>query len=303
MFNLDIYSGLPVKEEPENIVDVQTMDEKEFITDSNARFQQTENITPFNPFVQSGGYNQFQQPNPYFQYQQPYQPQNYGMPNPYTNPYIGQQQFYNNKYYGFQGNPVLNNGFGYGINNNQWGSAFAPQPQPQDRTVHVPGLTFSNQPLFPPDIEEICDKMQIEMMVEQEEALAKRQQNNQGFFVNNGFYNNYYGASYFNPYYDNQVYNKYRNKIEEMRKEYTQKRVDYQKNLKRLCNNWLGEEMSEEELDALFNGYDYVVPANVVKSSYDCERFSRMVPVSNQKAYADNYKQLTGIYNQIMDKG
>ena len=288
MIKTDFYSGLPVNEEPSNVLDVQTIDQNNaairngYATDPNQRFmqisQQQQQVK--NPFVQSQYYPQQQ-----FQPSIPYQP--------YMSPY--RAQFQQGNSFGFAGNPV----FGmYGQQNN-WGMQYM-QPQFQERTVHVPGLNFGSGRLLS-NAEEVCDKLQVEMMMEQEEAACKRQERFQGYFNNNG-YNNYYGMPYYNSYYDTSIYNKYRGKIDEMRKEAIERRIDFNKNLKRLCNNILGQEMSEEDLDSLYRGYDYTIPASQMKAIYENDRFSKMVPVSNQQAYANNFQNLHNFYDGIMQQ-
>ena len=286
MVKKDIYTGLLVNEEPVNVLDVQTLDKENaavingYATDPNQRMismnQQQQAFNPFAPqqpqyIPNQGGYI-------------PYQP--------YMSPY--RAQFQQNNSFGFAGNPV----FGMYGQQQPWGMYNNVQPQAQDRVVHVPGVNFGSTTLFQNDIEDVCNKMQVDMMMEQETAALERQERIQGYFNNNGYYN-YYGMPYYG-FSDTTVINKYRNKIEEMRKEGQERRIEYNKNLKRLCNNILGEEMSEEELDNLFRGYDYTIPAAKVQAMYDCDRFSKMVPVSNQHLYAKNFQELHNFYNGIM---
>ena len=284
MIKTDFYSGLPV-EEPSNVLDVQTLDQNNaaimngYATDPNQRFMQisSQQQQPFNPFVPQQNY--------YQQNTIPYQPS--------MSPY--RMQFQQGNSFGYAGNPAM------GMYNNQnWGMQQM-QPQFKEQTVHVPGLSFGSGMRLLSNAEEVCDKMQVEMMIEQEEAALKRQERFQGYFNNNGYYN-YYGMPYYNSMNDNSIYNKYRGKVEEMRREAQERRIEFDKNLKRLCNNILGQEMSEEDLDSLYRGYDYTIPAQTMQTMYDCERFDKMVPVSNQQVYANNFDNLHNFYDGIMQQ-
>jgi hypothetical protein len=77
----------------------------------------------------------------------------------------------------------------------------------QDKIVTVPGYNPSGSiGMLTSDAEEVCDQMQVDMMYEQQEAIAKRQQRSQGVYnANQMGYNNYYGSPYISGYYDNSV--------------------------------------------------------------------------------------------------
>ena len=284
MIKTDFYTGLPVEDKP-NLVDVQTIDQKnmmsQFSTDPNQRMEQMNSIQqsqPFNPFQNAntfGGYAG----NPVFQsgpgvgyYQQPIL-NSFGSYNPYGSygSYNPALQF-NNGYAGFQ-------------------------PRIQDQTVHVPGLNFGSDVLLLPDAQEICEQMQLDMMVEQEEAIAKRNQRFQGYFNNNGF--NYYGMPYYSSYQDVSVTRKYTDKINQMRQEARDRRTQFNKNLSRMVHNYLGDNISEEDIDRIYDGYDYVIPANTLKVQNECSRFARMVPVTNQPMYAKDFQETQKFYEAI----
>ncbi len=284
MIKTDFYTGQPVPDSRPNLVDVQTVDQNnmmtQFTTDPNQRMEQMNAIQnqqkPFNPFQPAnrfGGYAG----NPVFQ----------------TGPGVGYYQ-----------QPVLNLG-GYGYNGygmynspsqfNNFYTGF--QPRIEDQNVHVPGLNFGSDVLLTPDAQEICEQMQLDMMVEQEEAIAKRNQRFQGYFNNNGY--NYYGMPYYSSYQDVSVTKKYTDKINEMRQEARKRRTEFNKNLSRMVHNYLGDEISEEQLDMIYEGYDYTIPANVLKVQSECSRFSRMVPVTNQPMYAKHFQELQNFYKTI----
>lgn len=202
---------------------------------------------------------------------------------------------------GFVGNPALsmlgNNG-GY---NNQYGY-FNPYQQPvyQDRVVHVPGFNTGTEVLFPENIEEICSQLQIEMMIEQDEAIEERNKRFQGYF-NNNYGANYYGMPFFSTYMDQSILNKYRRKIEEIKQEAVEKRIQLNKRLSKLAHNYINDGVTDEDIDRIYDGYSYTITANQIKMQNEYNRFANMVPVSNQHIYAKHFEQVSNIYNSLTD--
>ena len=202
----DFYTGLPINEEPSNIVDTQTVDRnnviKSFSVDPNERMAQMNN-------------QQQQTQIPFIPYSPPQQPMMSGG-------YVGNPAFnMGNNFFGNAPQPMFNAGYGWQRQFNNFNPGFY-QPRYQDQLVHVPGLNFGSDVLLSPDAEEICEQMQIDMMIEQEEAIAKRNERFQGYFNNNGY--NYYGLPYYNSYQDISVTRKYTDKINEMKKEARERR-------------------------------------------------------------------------------
>ena len=279
MIKADFYTGEPLKEPPK-IVDLQTVDNqnmmKQFSTDPNQRMnmlnqaQKQQPISPFQPCSPTGGYG------------------------------------------GYVGNPVFQTGPGYGTYQPQWnGFGYQPlqfnnnmyagfQPRIQDQTVHVPGLNFGSDVLLSPDAQEQCEQMQIDMMIEQEEAIAKRNQRFQGYFNNNGY--NYYGMPYYSSYQDVAVTRKYTDKINQMRQEARQRRTDFNKRMSKMAHNYLGDNIDDDQIDMIYDGYDYVIPANTIATQAECSKFSRMVPVSNQHLYAKQYQDIENFYKSVTDE-
>ena len=283
MIKEDFYTGQPVMDD-KNLVDVQTVDQKnmmrQFSTDPNERMsqfnlnQQPQQQQPFNPFQPTNGYGGYAG-NPVFQ----------------TGPGYGYNPYGGFGYGGFYGG-MYNQPF------TQFNNAYAGyQPRIQDQTVHVPGLNFGSDVLLMADAQEICEQLQLDMMVEQEEAIAKRNQRFQGYFNNNGY--NYYGMPYYSSYQDVSVTRKYTDKINQMRQEAKQRRTDFNKRLSKMCHNYMGDNVTDDEIDMIYDGYDYVVPANTIRVENDCSRFARMVPVTNQPMYAKNYQDLQNFYKCI----
>ena len=281
MIKKDFYSGLPVNEEPSNIVDVQVADKnealKQFSVDPNQRMEQI-------------NMQQQQAKIPFIPYTSPQQPMYGG--------YVGNPVFaMGNNFFGNSPMPMFNQGF-YGYQN-QFNNSFPwmQQPRYQDQTVHVPGLNFGSDILLTPEDQEKCEQLQLDMMIEQEEAAAKRNERFQGYFNNNGY--NYYGMPYYNAFPDVTVTRKYTEIINQMRQEAKDRRTEFNKNLSRMVHNYLGLDVSGEQLDAIYNGYDYTIPANDIQMQAECSRFSRMVPVSNQHIYANRYNDIKQFYDTI----
>ena len=207
---------------------------------------------------------------------------------------------------GFQGNPALAM-----INNMNNGQGFSPfsggfynpyqmqQPVYYDKVVHVPGFNTGTEVLFPANIEEICDQLQIEMMIEQEEAIAERNKRFQGYF-NNNFGTNYYGMPFTSNYMDQGILNKYRAKIEALKQEAMERRTRLNKGLSKLAHNYLGDEVTDEDIDRIYDGYSYTIPANTLRIQADVDRFSRMQPVSNQHIYAKHFNDMQRMYTQMV---
>ena len=273
MIKQDFYTGTSI-EESSNLIDVRDVDQKnmmnQFYTDPNQRLNQLDQQIS-NPFI------------PINRQVQPIQPPMYGG-------YVGNPMFqtgYNS--FGYYQNPAFNgyNGYYQGQFN---GWYQPPVQQPQDQTVHVPGLSFSNSGLMlTADAQEVCEQLQLDMMVEQEEAIVKRNQRFQGYFNNNGY--NYYGMPFYNSYQDTAVTRKYIDKINELKQEAMDRRKNFNKNLLKMAYNYLGTEVDDNDIDLICGGYDYVIPSNTIQTQMDMNRFSRMVPVTNQPAYAREYQE------------
>jgi len=280
------------------------------------------------------GYNQqpmyYQQPYPQYQYgypQQPYmmQPQ-MGAPmnvprmnQPTTPQTIDPSQINTGGNSGFVGNPaiaLLNQWQQQGIPYQAPNSYYNPYTQrvmqtpvipvqTQDRVVNVPGYNPSGSVgMLTSDAEQICDQMQVDMMYEQQAAIAKRQQRSQGFFnANQMGYMNYYGMPYINAYYDQSVYNKYMNKIQEMKQEAIDRRVRMNKRLSMICHNYLKDGVEESDINRIYDGYSYTIPGASVVEYQNQERLAGMVPVSNVGFYQEHSRQVSAIYKTMAPPG
>lgn len=178
----------------------------------------------------------------------------------------------------------------------------APQQQTvyEDQTVHVPGFNTGSTMMLPTDIESICDQMQIDMMMEQEEAIERRNRRFQGYF-NNNYGNNYYGIPYYSNYADETVTSKYRRKVEEMKQEAVRRRLDFNKRISLAVHSALGDDVSEEQINNLYNGYNYTIPGSTITHNEEQARLSRMVPVSNANEYVRQDQEISRQYNYLID--
>lgn len=227
-------------------------------------------------------------------------PQN-GFMNPYTGPaYTPQPNLQTPNFQGFAGNPALamlqqnnmNGGGGLGFQPFGWNPYAPQQPQYQDKVVHVPGLNFGSDVMFPSDIEERVEKLQLDMMVEQEEADLKRQKNFQGYFnANYGAYN-YYGIPYYANTMDQSVQNKYRQILMDMRQEAIQRRTNFNKHLSKLVHNFLGDGVTDEDIDRVYDGYTYTIPAAQFEEDAKQKELERFKPVSNRQMYIDHHNEV-----------
>ena len=292
MIKENFYTGQPV-EEPSNLVDVKDVDKNnlmmQFSTDPNQRMNQMnfqQNQQPFNPFMPA--YNP-QRP--------PIQPQ-YGYGG-----YVGNPMFQTN--YNSFGNyqAPMYGGYNYGPGqfNNYYSNRWMQPSAPKDQVVHVPGFNFSNSGLMlTSDTEDICNQLQLDMMMEQEEAIVKRNQRFQGYFNNNGY--NYYGMPYYNSYQDTSITRKYVDKINEIKNQATESRNNFNKNLLKMAYHYLGVDVNEDDLNTLCDGYDYVIPASTIQTQSECSRFKNMIPVSNQQVYAKQYQEDEEFHKYLNDE-
>lgn len=178
------------------------------------------------------------------------------------------------------------------------------QQQPvYDQTVVVPGFNPSGTVgMLTSDAQEICEQMQVDMMLEQQAVIAKRQQRAQGYFFNNQYGYNYYGSPYMS-YYDNSVYQKYVNKIQEMKQEAIDRRVNLNKRLSMICHNYLNDGMSEADINKIYEGYSYVIPGKSVQEYQTQEKLKRLVPFNNAWMYQQHSAEVRKLYQMIAPPG
>src|SRR5574344_1643329 len=288
----------------------------EYVYDPNHRFQEAQSqgaiVAPpvYNqPQMQ---YNPYNQPNPNFNanmaypmYQQQVKPYNqyyYNGSNPYNQYNNGfQQQWsgYQGAPYAAQPNPAIygnsyNSGYGYQ-------QPLQMQLNYEDKIVSVPGFNSSGSDvLLSKDAEETCNRWQMDMLMEQQEAIEKRNNRFQGYFNNNYWSYNYYGNPYVMDYTDQSVTEKYRQKVMSLREEAVEKRKNLNKNLSRLCHNYLGDQVTEEQINQTYDGYTYTIPGSELRGQAEQERFARFVPASNQQMYAQHNAEVSARFNMLV---
>jgi hypothetical protein len=296
--NVDFYTGAPVEHDiQEPTTDMST----QYVFDANQRMARMQQMQPQQPmYYQPGfGYNMnipTYPPQPQYPYynQMPAFPMNQPV---YPQPMGG----------GYMGPGVGNPAFAYMQQNQmnpygyQYGAPQQMQFQYEDKVVNVPGFNTGSDVMLTADAQDICDRMQVDMMVDQEEAIAKRMSHFQGYFNYNQYGYNYYGTPYVNMYEDQSVTARYRQKISDMRQEAVQRRMKFNKNLSKLVHNYLNDGTTDDEINKVYDGYSYTIPGAKIKSDQEQARMDRLVPVSNQNAYVNHFNEVKQMMDNIVN--
>lgn len=176
---------------------------------------------------------------------------------------------------------------------------FAQQrPQYQDKIEHVDGFNpAGTNMLLPADLEDICDKLQLEMIEENEEAIARRKSRIKGAFSYGG---NYYWNS---DYPDQDVINKYRRKAMEIKREAIERRTSMNKYFSQLAHNYMKEEITDEDLSMIYDGYDRRITAAEFATNDKQRWLNNLKPYSNQSEYEKHFDQLHEFYAKVSGTG
>lgn len=179
---------------------------------------------------------------------------------------------------------------------------YQPQQVPQDKVVHVDGFNpYGSKGLLPEGIESTCEQLQLDMLLAQEKVIAEREKRIQGYYVNNGFYNNsynYYGMPYMNTM-DQSVYNNYIGQLREIANTAIQTRIDFNKNISRLVHKFVGDEVSEEDIDRIYEGYTYTIPGATIQNYEIQDKLYKCVPVDNSRYYQEQFNNITKMYKSL----
>lgn len=179
------------------------------------------------------------------------------------------------------------------------------QPQFQDQTVFVHGFNpGNNHLLLPSDAEDICDQLEMEMMLEQEEAYVQRVKRQNDYYKSLGYSGvpNYYGAPYMNArYLDPTITAKYKKKIAEMRKEAEQARINLNKKLSRITHNYLEDEVDETDLSKIYDGRYVTIPANTIAYNAEQTRLSSSQLFDNSYLYQQHNAEVSSQYRKRFD--
>lgn len=218
----------------------------------------------------------------------------YGQPQGFMNPPADPGQGYHNPAFDMiRNSPTLSQQFGLPYQGYQMSQEY------EDRTVFVPGFNPGGDMLLPSNAEDICDKMQIDMMMEQEEAIVQREKRFQGYF-NNNYGQNYYGMPYMTNYYDSGVMMKYRNKISIMKQEAIERRTNFNKRLSRMVHGYLEDDYTDEKIDEIYAGQTYTIPGAIVQRDENYIRLANMVPVSNAGMYQEYEMEISNQYKRLV---
>lgn len=195
--------------------------------------------------------------------------------------------------YGYAGNPAFQimQNMGY-------------QNVYQDQVYHQPGFSLSGPLLLPEDAFQRCEQLQIQMMMEQEEAYQERLKRQREYMNRTGMQTNYYGTPFMVVQEDYQITNKYRQIIEEMRQEAMDARMTLNKNLSRLSHRYLyGTEPDERQIDEIYEGRTITIPAADVEFNRHQQMLQSAQPVNNAYMYNMHYEQVTNDHNRYFENG
>ena len=299
---MDLNTGEPIADSPPNFPQSEL---------SQAEIIQNANLTPYD-YDPSQRMQQMQQQQ--MMYQQPpiqmggcYYPGMYGYNNPMTQP------GYNYQFNNFMNPPMPPQQFGgtpIGYAGNpafQYMQAMDMQQQaytPADYTYFVPGFNTGSRVLLPADAQEMCDRLQVEMMMELEEANVARIERNKEYYAKMGYGMNYYGTPWINNFYaDPNIVSKYKKMIEDVKQEAMNARTNLNRNLSKLCHNYLDDEISEEDLDKIYSGHTVTVPGQQIQYDQKYAMLASLVPVDTSIAYQQHSAQVSAEYAKCFEEG
>lgn len=172
---------------------------------------------------------------------------------------------------------------------------FAQQrPQYQDKIEHIDGFNpAGTNMLLPVDLEEVCDQLQLEMLEENEKAIAIRKSRIQGAFSYGGIY------GWNSDYPDQDVINKYRRKAMEIRKEAMERRTNMNKYFSQLAHNYMEEKITDEDLSIIYDGYDRKITAVEFANNDKQKWLNNLKPYNNQSEYERHFNQLHDFYAKV----
>lgn len=272
MVHYDFYSGEPVSGSPEYLSQYENIGTN----------MQTQNFSYNAPFPMNPPQGFSYDPNSRFNsMEQPmggYQPTNFNT--------------------GFNGTRAVGNPAFSLMQNNP---AFQQPVQQQDQVVHVDGYRpDSSVYLYPSDIVEQLEKMEQEMYLEMVEEQEELQNRYQGYFNNNPGYN-YYNMSYLGGYYGGgNVQRKYQEKLNKIQQEAIERRNNLNKTLSKICHKAVGDGITDEEIDQIYSGYSYTIPAKNVQEQSRVDFFARLQPCSNAAYYQNQEIQFREMHNKFI---
>lgn len=294
----DMITGEPIQGSPSSMSEYEAANMASFGQYSynpNARAQQM--MQPVSIYPGNYGYNggmEFMNPPGYYNYNYNYYPQQ-GLGSPYRyNAQPTYQQYYNQ--YGYQ---------------SQWNNAYQnPMMQQQVPTTYqIPGYNPSgNEYLAPMDIEDQIERLKYQCWNESIETEAKKtvdSQNNFGYSYNGYYgYNNYYGTPYYSQSTNYALDNAIRLKVEEIKNQARQNRLDFNMNLSRLAHNINHDGVGEDVIQERYTGRVIDVPQAYVPTTpevaYKDRVLSNLEPWSNAAIYNSFHAQVSKEFNDII---
>ena len=170
-----------------------------------------------------------------------------------------------------------------------------------DKSVHIPGVNLtSNAPLYPKDLNEQLEKLQNEMDDEITNELAKESSNEDYCYKNkDNMYENFnymtinnrsYGGYYYNGYYQNPteriinaVHDKYYNKVRKIVEDAIDARKALNKRLSKMVHCGLKDDITDEEIDNIYDGREYIIPKEQVKIQNSTNYFDSLVELTEDQ--------------------
>ena len=219
---------------------------------------------------------------------------------------------------GFGYNPYMNMnppnpGYpGYGLGGGYTNPAIAYKQQmmqlqaAQEVRAFIKPVNFGGSEFLPNvGFEETIQNLAVDYWMKEQEAEVKQSFTTVPNYSYNPYvgFNNYYGTPYFqNTFYQyNPLYTEMNQKIEEMKEEARQNRINLNFHLSKLVHNWLGDDYNEESLKERFTGKYVTVPGyETYADYYNQQRFENLVPFDNSQMYRDYDKKVSDEFHAII---
>lgn len=177
--------------------------------------------------------------------------------------------------------------------------------QLQERVVRVPGYSPGGEMMPPADIEEKIAQLQLEMEIELDEAYQEKLNRQKEFFERTGGVSyNYYNTPTFGAYYNDPVIiGKYRKIIEGLRNEAIEKRSSLNRHLSKLCHNFTGNEISDEDIDKVYADKFVTVSVQDQQYDYTYDLLSKCKEYDPAEPYKRHFIEVSEKHNKYFNGG
>jgi hypothetical protein len=200
---------------------------------------------------------------------------------------------------GYNGYPPNYSAIGYNGYNGQYDGV----QQPADAYVWINGQQVTvNQNPYNPYLQSQQNQPQnpYEMPAPQYGYQGYPQQQNaynpyQPSYTN--YYGNQSGYNYYNPAYQQQLYEQQRKEAEQRRMQ----EIEYMKQISRCAHAYNGEEITEEELDAIYNPQDTRTQKQI-KEEMEFEKTAHIVQYGQRVDYQSNQAKVFNDIKKYHDK-